>query len=93
MSYKQGVIKTKGYSWLQTEVEDGATMVFDLDARKTIRGDGNPKVLIPFHAIDRVISTKFIEERPDRNPYGCNAQSVVGGKVCDAVVCTDIVGC
>lgn len=73
MSYKQVVTKTKGYSRLQTEASDGITMVFDLDAKKTIRGD-DPKVLIPFHAIDRVISTQIAEDRPDRNPYGCIPQ-------------------
>lgn len=93
MSYKKTVITAKGYSRLQTEADGGATITFDLDARKTIRSEGNPKTLIPFHAIDRVVSTKSAIDQPDRNPYGCNAQSVVGGKVCDAVVCTDIVGC
>lgn len=73
MSYKQVVIKTKGYSRLQTEASDGITIVFDLDAKKTIRGD-DPKVLIPFHSIDRVISTQIAEDRPDRNPYGCSPQ-------------------
>ena len=93
MSYKKTIITAKGYSRLQTEADGGATITFDLDARKTIRSDGNPKVLIPFHAIDRVVSTKSAIDQPDRNPYGCVPQRGIGGKVCDAVVCTDTVGC
>lgn len=92
MSYKKGVITTKGYSRLQTEATDGATMVFDLDGRKTIRGDGNPKVLIPYRSIDMVISTKSVIDQPDRNPYGCVPKSSCC-TVCDAIVCTDCVGC
>lgn len=90
MSYKKTVITAKGYSRLQTEADGGATITFDLDARKTIRSEGNPKVLIPFHAIDRVVSTKSAIDQPDRNPYGCTPTR--GGTVGSAEVCTDCVG-
>lgn len=90
MSYKERVVTTEGYSRLQTEADDGINMVRDLEEKKTIKGD-DPKVLIPFHAVDRVISTKTMEDRADKNPYGCSAQGGEG-KVDSAKVCTDSVG-
>lgn len=92
MSYKERVVTTKGYSRLETEADDGINMVRDFEEYKTIKGD-DPKVLIPFHAVDRVVVTKTMEDRADKNPYGCTAQG--GGsesKVCSAKVCTDCVG-
>lgn len=92
MSYKERVVTTKGYSWLQTEADDGINMVLDFERKKTIRGD-DPKVLIPFYSVDRVVKTTAMEDRADKNPYGCTAQGGGGeGKVDSAEVCVDCVG-
>lgn len=91
MSYKERVVTTNGYSRLQTEADDGINMVRDLEERKTIEG-GDPKVLIPFHAVDRVVKTTAMEDRTDKNPYGCVAQGGDAGIVCNAKVCVDSAG-
>ena len=90
MSYKERIVTTKGYSRLGTEADDGMNMFRDMEEHKTIKGD-EPKVLIPFHAVDRVVKTSAMEDRTDKNPYGCTAG---GGeaKVDSAQTCTDTVG-
>lgn len=90
MSYKERVVTTKGYSRLQTEADDGINMVRDLEEHKTIKGD-DPIVLIPFHSVDRVVKTIAMEDRADKNPYGCSAK---GGEalVDSAETCIDCVG-
>ena len=92
MSYKERVVTTKGYSRLQTEADDGINMVLDLEEKKTIKGN-NPNVLIPFRSVDKVVKTTAMEDRADKNPYGCTAQGGGGeGKVDSAEVCVDCVG-
>ena len=92
MSYKERVVTTKGYSRLQTEADDGINMVIDLEEKKTIKGD-DLKVFIPFRSVDRVVSTKTMVDRADKNPYGCTAQGGGSeGKVDSAEVCVDCVG-
>ena len=91
MSYKERVVTTNGYSRLQTEADDGINMVRDLEEHKTIEGN-EPKVLIPFHAVDRVVKTTAMENRDDKNPYGCVAQGGGDSKVDSAITCTDTVG-
>lgn len=97
MSYKERVVTTKGYSRLQTEADDSVNMVRDLEEEKTIKSDDEPKVMIPFHAVDRVVKTTAMEDRADKNPYGCTAESGGGGsrgsKVCEMQVCDGVVGC
>ena len=57
-----------------------------------IKGQSN-ETLIPFHAVDRVVVAKTMEDRADKNPYGCTAQGGGSeGKVCSAQVCKDSVG-
>ena len=90
MSYKERVVTTKGYSRFQTEADDGINMVLDLEEKKTIKGN-DPNVLIPFRSVDRVVKTTAMEDRADRNPYGCTAQGGEG-KVDSAEVCVDCVG-
>lgn len=94
MSYKERVVTTQGYSRLQTEADDGINMVRDLEEKKTIKSDDEPKVLIPFHAVDRVISTTAMEDRADKNPYGCTATQGGGrnSKVDSAKACVGNVG-
>lgn len=89
MSYKKVVMTVEGYSRLQAVAKGKAPMCYDFEARKTIRGE-DPKVLIPFHSVDKVVSVKTFEDRPDRNPYGCKPQTS-GCTVCNAVVCTDCI--
>lgn len=92
MSYKERTVTTQGYSRLQTEADDGINMVLDLEEKKTIKGD-DPKVLIPFRSVDRVVKTTAMEDRADKNPYGCTAQGGGGeGKADSAEVCVDCVG-
>lgn len=93
MSYKERIVTTKGYSRLGTEADDGMNMFRDIEEQKTIKGD-EPKVLIPFHAVDRVVKTTAMEDRADKNPYGCTAEGSGGdAKVDSAKTCTDNVGC
>ena len=91
MSYKERVVITKGYSRLQTEASDGVNMVFDLEDNKTIKGD-EPKVLIPLYSVDRVIKTTVMEERADKNPYGCTAEGGGSNAVDKAKACEDRTG-
>lgn len=97
MSYKERVITTKGYSRLATEADDGVNMVRDLEEKKTIKSETEPKILIPFHAVDRVVKTVAMEDREDRNPYGCEPSGGGGGasgsKVCAMEVCAGKVAC
>lgn len=83
MAYKERVITGKGYSRLGTEADGDYTMQSDLEAGDKISGGG---VTIPYHAVDRLIMTKTMVDRADRNPYGCEAGSG-GGKVCSARTC------
>lgn len=92
MSYKERVVTTKGYSRLGTEADDGMNMFRDIEEQKTIKGD-EPKALIPFHAVDRVVKTVAMEERADKNPYGCTAEGGGEAKVDSATTCTDSVSC
>ena len=92
MSYKERVVTTKGYSRLQTEADDGINMVRDFEEKKTIKGN-DPNVLIPFHAVDRVIKTTAMEDRADKNPYNCDADSDGGSGVCGSKVCAAKVAC
>lgn len=91
MSYKERVVTTKGYSRLQTEASDGINMMRNFEEKQTIKGD-EPKVLVPFHAVDRVVSTKTMADRDDKNPYGCVAEGGGDSKVDSAITCTDKVG-
>lgn len=92
MSYKKEVITAEGYSRLQAIAKGKSPMHYDIEAKKTIRGE-DPRVIIPFHSVERVISVRVLEDRPDRNPYGCKPEILEGGKVCTARVCKDKVGC
>lgn len=92
MSYKERVVTSKGYSRLQTEADDGINMVTDLEAKKTIKGEDEPKVLIPYHAVDRVVKTTAMEDRADKNPYYCEPNEG-GDGVCSSKVCTAKVAC
>lgn len=89
MSYKKMVITVEGYSRLQSVAKGKSSMYHDIEAKKTIRGE-DPRVIIPFHSVDMVVSVKTFEDRPDRNPYGCTPTR--GGTVGNAEVCTDCVG-
>lgn len=91
MSYKERVVTADGYSRLQTKASDGINMVLDFEEKKTIKGD-EPKVLIPFQAVDRVVKTTAMEDRDDKNPYGCTPKGGGEAKVDSAEVCVDCVG-
>lgn len=92
MGYKERVVTTNGYSRLQTEATDGINMAIDLVAEKIIAGE-EPRTLIPFCSVDRVIKTTTMEDREDKNPYGCTAQGGGGDAVVDsAEVCLNCVG-
>lgn len=90
MSYKERVVTTIGYSRLQNEASDGINMVIEFENKDTIKGD-DPKVLIPFHAVDRVVKTTAMEERADKNPYYCEPDG--GDGVCSSKCCEAKVAC
>lgn len=91
MSYKERVIETQGYSRGGAEAVDGINMIRDLEEEKTIRSETEPQVLIPFHAVDRVVKTTSMEDRADKNPYYCEPSG--GDGVCSSKVCTAKVAC
>ena len=93
MSYKERVVTTEGYSRLQTEADDGINMVRDLEEKKTIKSDDEPKVLIPFHAVDRVVKTTTMEDKADKNPYYCEPDGGGSDSVCSAKACEAKVTC
>ena len=93
MSYKKKVINSVGYSRLQTEAEGGVGIQLDMEAHHTIKSDDR-LVLIPFHAVDRVEITSELVDMPDRNPYGCDAESGDGSSIAGkAKACSGKAGC
>lgn len=89
MSYKERVITGKAYSRLGTEAEGDANIQRDLEERKTIYGG---EVLMPFHAVDRVVMTTAMVDKEYHDPYGCDT-GAKGVMVADkGVSCIDCAG-
>lgn len=92
MSYKERSVTATGYSRLDTDADDSIGMVRDVESGRMLKSDDH-SVLIPFHAVDRVVATTSTEDKEEKNPYYCEAENGGGGssEVGRAKVCVDCV--